>query len=438
MKRILVILLFVLHINNQGQAQPVKTYKLNEYLEARNKIAPLNASILVTTGIETKAEHYFGISNSKLKSPISTSTTFLIASATKPFTATAIMILLQENKLSLNDPLIKWIPEAPQSWKAITIKHLLSHTSGIQDYMILKGGAALKPGLQELLKLYQTTSPSYNHGSKYSYSNTNFVLLSYIIEKCSGIKYETYMSKNIFQPLNMTSTGFLYIKKPNGLATPYRSVFTLDTLPREELSSLEVLKGAGGMFSTTKDIALFLNGLTNIISKPFIDTMFTEAMDGYALGWHVQNQFGKLTAKHAGGINGFTSEMRYVPSDNTAIIILSNIKSNDLNIRYTAFDMMKIMNGEVPGAELTPVAYTGKYSVPDEYKARFKSSILEITYKEGFLMLTVGGSKRILIPADKGRFFFYGEPVDVEFKGNGKLLRIISPSLGVINCYKVD
>jgi hypothetical protein len=132
--------------------------------------------------------------------------------------------------------------------------------------------------------------------------------------------------------------------------------------------------------------------------------------------------------------------MRYVPADSMAIVILSNIRFNDLNIRYTAYDMMSIINHKIHSSELIiNSAYLGKYSVPDAYKSRFKTTFLEMQSIEGKFILSIpGSSTRFLIPAEKGRFFFYGEPVDVEFKEEGKLMRILSPSLGQIDCYKMD
>ena len=133
-------------------------------------------------------------------------------------------------------------------------------------------------------------------------------------------------------------------------------------------------------------------------------------------------------------------EMRYVPADSMAIVILSNIRFNDLNIRYTAFDMMSILNNKMPSAELTiPSAYLGKYAIPEAFQSRFKTTFLELQSQGGKFILSVAGNvTRFLIPAEKGRFFFYGEPVDVEFKDAGKLLRILSPSLGQIDCTKME
>jgi hypothetical protein len=97
------------------------------------------------------------------------------------------------------------------------------------------------------------------------------------------------------------------------------------------------------------------------------------------------------------------------------------------------------MNGVVPEAELAiNAAYLGKYSLPEKMVSRFKSPFITLTESKGQLVLSVSGSTRYLIPADKGRFFFYGEAVDVEFKDGGKLLRILSPSLGQIECVRMQ
>jgi CubicO group peptidase (beta-lactamase class C family) len=435
-------LFLLLHFISAAQSSTTTHLKqqLTDYLEARNKIAPLNAAVIVTKGTEVLTQHFFGHSHAATKTPITASTSFLIASGTKPFTATAIMLLQQRKMLSLTDPIHKWIKEVPSTWGAITIKHLLSHTSGIPDYFTIKGGESLQPTLNHLLQLYKGTTLQFQPGAKFAYSNTNFMLLSYVIEKCSGTTYEAFMQSQLFDPLQLTSTGFAYPEAPRTLAHSYRNVFNMDAVAKGELANLAVLKGAGGMYSTTKDLVLFLNSLSKLLSKAIMDTMLQPVMGDYALGWHVQNQFGKVTIKHPGGINGYSSEMRYVPADSLAIVILSNIGFNDLNIRYTAFDIMKMVNGVLPQAELAiNPAYLGKYSVPERYAGRFKSAFIEMIHQEGRLILSIpGSSTRILIPADKGRFFFYGEAVDVEFKEEGKLLRILSPSLGQIDCTKLE
>jgi CubicO group peptidase (beta-lactamase class C family) len=349
------------------------------------------------------------------------------------------MLLADRGKLFLSDPLSKWIPDAPPAWSAVTLKHLLSHTSGITDFVTLKGGQTLQSNLKSLLILYRGNPLKFKPGSNFAYSNTNFMLLSYVIERCSGTTYEAFLQSQIFDSLQMTHTGFAYPKAPATLAHAYRSVFEMDTLAKEEQANLAVLKGAGGMYSTAQDLVTFLNNISKLLSKQALDTMLKPITEEYALGWHVQNQFGKVAIKHPGSINGFTMEMRWVAADSTAIVILSNIRFNDLNIRYAAFDIMKLMNGIVPEAELAiNSAYLGKYSLPEKMVSRFKSTFITLTENKGQLVLSVSGSTRYLIPADKGRFFFYGEAVDVEFKDGGKLLRILSPSLGQIECVRMQ
>ena len=414
--------------------------QLEQYLKARNVIIPLNASIMVSKYNEVLIQKYDGMSRAETKQPINAATTFLIASATKPFTAIAIMLLQEKGKLSLADPITKWLPGVPATWKQITIKHLLSHTSGLPDFIRLKGGASLQPGLLPLLQMYKGSTLSFTPGSAFAYSNTNYMLLSYVIERSSGMKYEAFVQLQVFDQLGMKHTGFAYPKAPPTLAQAYNNVFKMDILSNEALANLAVLKGAGGIYSNSSDLVLFLNGFSKLLSQQSMDTMLQPVMSDYALGWHVQQQFGKLTIKHPGGINGFTMEMRYVPADSMAIVILSNIRFNDLNIRYTAFDMMSILNNKMPSAELTiPSAYLGKYAIPEAFQSRFKTTFLELQNQGGKFILSVAGNvTRFLIPAEKGRFFFYGEPVDVEFKNDGKLLRIISPSLGQIDCAKMQ
>jgi CubicO group peptidase (beta-lactamase class C family) len=422
-----------------SQVDTAHTTKIATYLAARNKATPLNAAVLVRAGGKDVVKRYFGLSNARAGEPIGDQTLFLIASCSKPITATAIMLLAQQGRLSLNDDVSKWLNGVPAAWKGITVKHLLSHTSGIPDYLTLKGGASLAPGLNNILQLYQKSGAAPRRPGAYQYSNANFVLLSYVIEKCSGSSYEAFMQQQLFEPLQMRNTGFAYKYKGALLAQSYSNVFRMDSMQLGEKADLGVLKGAGGIYSTPADLCLFLNGLKRILSAASIDTMLKPVSADYALGWHVQTQFNKVTARHSGGINGFAAEMRFVPADSLSIVLLSNVRFNDMNLRYAAFDMLKILNGEGPGGEvdINP-DYLGKYSVPKEFVARFRSDVLEIRNDDGVMQLALpGGTTRMLMPVSKGRFFFYGEAVDAEFTEMGRHLRITSPSLGQIDCYKV-
>jgi CubicO group peptidase (beta-lactamase class C family) len=229
---------------------------------------------------------------------------------------------------------------------------LLSHTSGVPDIFQV-GIDKIGEGLPSLVNVYNYTSLLFTPGEKYNYSNANYMFLSYIIEKVSGKTYENFLGENIFKPMQMNQTGFAYSYSGTVMAQPYRDVFEMKKVPVSELANLKILKGAGGMYSTATDLSKFLNGMYRLLSKQSLEMMWQPVKEDYGFVWHIQEQFAKKTIKHAGGINGYSSEMRYVPADSLSVIILSNSRSNDLNIRYTAFDIMKLVNNTPVDVDMT-------------------------------------------------------------------------------------
>jgi CubicO group peptidase (beta-lactamase class C family) len=334
--------------------------------------------------------------------------------------------------------LTKWIGGVPASWRAVTIQHLLSHTSGIPDIFKTAGGDRFGNDLPSLLKVYQGAALQFSPGEKFQYSNANYIFLSYIIEKAGGKSYEQFLSENIFQPLQMKNTGFSYSYKGTDLAKPYANVFKMDKVPQSELPNLQVLKGAGAMYSTAADLSIFLQGMHKLLSSESLRMMLQPVKEDYGLGFHIQEQFGKITIKHPGGINGYASEMRYVPADSSSVVILSNVQFNDLNIRYTAFDILKLLNNrELDIDTAINEKLTGKYSLPKPIAERAKSDFLEIKSKDGKMILSLPGMpETYLVPFAKGKYFFYGEASNAEFSADGKELKILSPSLGEIMCKK--
>ncbi|HUS03147.1 MAG TPA: serine hydrolase domain-containing protein [Chitinophagaceae bacterium] len=411
--------------------------EVETFINEREKVYPLNGALLISKG-NTKMERFYGLANVTNSIKVDSNTRFNLASCTKPFTATAILLLQQEKKLSINDKLTKWIQGAPATWKGLTIKHLLTHTSGIQEISQLMVGKSIK-GLASVLVLYKSKTLSFLPGEKFEYSNTNYILLSYIIEKASGTSYELFVKNRIFQPIKMQNSGFSYIDGSKNIALPYHDAFLLKQVPKSDLADLSILKGAGGMFSTAKDLQLFLSGLTKLLFPNTIEQMVQIEKEDYGLGWHILKENNKTILKHSGSINGFTSEMRYILEDSTAIILLSNVTSNSLPNRYTAFSIYRILNGETlvyPDIS----QFLGSYTLSNEFRDKFSVDSMQVIQKEGALELHISGKKqeiKRLIPMNWNQFFFYGEgAVSIRFDKDGKGAVLIVPRFGEIKMFK--
>lgn len=412
--------------------------KIDNWIQVKNRMVPINGTVLVTKGSTILLQKFFGYSNKEKKLLSDSSTVFPIASATKPFTTIAIMILQERKVLSVEDFMSKWITGTPASWKSVKLKHLLSHTSGIPDIFKVAGGDRFDADLPSLVNIYKNASLQFTPGEKFNYSNVNYIFLSYIIEVATGQTYEAFMTENIFKPLEMQHTGFTYLYEPNHMARPYYDAFKLNEVPAAEMANLRLLKGAGGIYSTSADLAKFLHGMSKLLTKESLEMMLRPVKEDYGFGWHIQEQFGKITIKHPGGVNGYVSEMRYVPADSLSVIILSNTSNNGLPIRYVAFEIMKIINNVPLDIDSTVnVKYLGKYKLPLEIAKRAKAPFLEIKIKDGAMILTIPNMPdKVLVPFARDKYFFYGEATNAEFRADGKELVIISPSMGEVKCTK--
>jgi len=427
----------------QPQTQQVtskKSIDFSAYLQQRNGVAPLNASIIIGNKDTVLFKKFFGFEDVATNKPIDSTTVFPIASGSKPFTAAAILMLHDQKKLTIDDPVNKWLLGFPSSWKGITIRHLLSHTSGIPDWLRVAPDEQFAVNASSLAGLYTNIPPDTAPGEKFSYGNINYLLLSFIIEKAAAIPFERFIDSSIIRPLSLKNTGFVYEYTGSRMAKGYHDAFSMRPITEKEAVNYRLLKGAGGMYSTAADIIVFQSRLKDILLRGTFLLMVEPVKEDYALGWHVQKQMNKTVIKHPGGINGYCSEMRYIVEDDLSIVILSNVRLNDLNIRYAAFDLFKMMNGGFSEANI-PVAtkYFGKYALPDDFAK--KAGVRHVTIQNENQRIVVkvpGKNDSYLVPFERDKFFFYGEATNAEFSADANELRILSPSYGVIICKKIN
>jgi CubicO group peptidase (beta-lactamase class C family) len=432
----IILIFFGLFLGATYAYSQVSTNELSNYIRFKDSIVTINGSVLIFKGDSVLAAYQSGLGDAFKKRYIDTSSTFLIASATKPITASAVLLLSDRGKLSLDDPLKKYLPGLPPQWSKITIKQLLSHTSGIIEVQSVKNPAGSALSFASFTNSVRKMPLLFPPGSSFSYSNTNYLLLSYLVDKVSGYSFEQFVADNIFAPFQMKNTGFAKTIK-EVTTKPYLNALKLKDIPAEELDNLLLLRGAGNVYSTARDMQKFLKGLPNLLKSATFKLMTTPVLEDYALGWHVNKQFGKTIIKHPGGIKGFISEIRYSIDDSVGVVILSNVMHNDLPARYLAFDIYRLINNEIV-VKPDNHKFTGTYTLPQEWKQRFGSADINIENKGAFLQLVIQGPRQtvqLLYPISDTKFFFYGEGgVIVTFINNSLLIQ--SPSLGNISAVK--
>jgi CubicO group peptidase (beta-lactamase class C family) len=288
-----------------------------------------------------KAEGY-GIANLEWDVPVKVDTIFQSGSVGKQFTATAVMMLVEEGKVGLDDPIQKYFSDAPETWKGIKIRNLLSHTSGLGEY---ENGPRTKPDGPFYLRLDMTEDELYKRiaampmdfkpGEDWSYRNTNYVLLGILIHRVTGKFYGDYLQERIFKPLGMTSTRIISDRNiiPNR-ASGYELV---DGQPKNQ-------EWVSPTFNSTADGALYFTVLDlekwdaalytqKLLKKSSFDQMWTimKLNNGqpnkanYGFAWDINEANGHKLIEHGGAWQGFTTHIARYVDDKLTIVVLTNL-----------------------------------------------------------------------------------------------------------------
>jgi CubicO group peptidase (beta-lactamase class C family) len=290
------------------------------------------AAVAVIKGGKIVKIKGYGVATLEFNVPVTTETVFEIGSVSKQMTAAGIMLLVQDGKVSLDEKISKYLPNTPEAWRDVTVRHLLTHSSGIKSYTSL-GGFSLseRMTIDDFIKKLSPQPLEYIPGEKNIYSNSGFNLLAYIIETQSGKKYIDFMRERIFIPLGMLKTKDRDPKniislRANGYEWRDGSYSGRD-------GDLTDLMGAGSIVSTITDMtkweaALRGDKFLNAQSKKEIWTPFTfnnGKPSLYGFGWRISDVRTHKLIGHTGQTAGFGSAIfRYV-NDDTTVIALTNL-----------------------------------------------------------------------------------------------------------------
>jgi CubicO group peptidase (beta-lactamase class C family) len=286
-------------------------------------------AVLVARGSEVILSKGYGSANLEWDVHNTPKTKFRLGSITKQFTAASILLLEERGKLTLDDPIKKYLPDAPREWDRITIFNLLTHTSGIPNFTSLPDYKSLKLDEMPVAKTIVTVRDKpleFVPGEKMSYSNSGYLVLGHVIETVTGGSYEQFVSDNIFTPLDMKDSGYDsnrtiiarraagYMPSPSG---PVNAGFVHMSIPH----------AAGALYSTTEDLLRWEQGLFGgkVVSSASLAKMTTPFKDDYALGVVVRTAGGRKVVQHGGGIDGFNTFLAYYPDDKLTVAVLANI-----------------------------------------------------------------------------------------------------------------
>lgn len=330
----------LLAITTLARADEVDDY-INKQMKDRN--IPGLALGVIKDGKLVKSQGY-GQANLKQKTPVKTDTPFQLASVTKQFVAAGVMMLVEDGKLAVDDPINKYLKDVPGAWKGVTLRHLLTHTSGIQEYLSSEDAKKWTPQADPTLaKLVRKMRSEFEPGERYKYSNTNYVLLGHLIEKGSGKPYDKFLIDRAFKPLGMSATK-RRVPGDRSLATGYLQPEKKGD-GWKEASYLPPLlwdNGDGGLVSTVEDLAKWDTALSagKVLKKESLEAINTRVKLNNGKVWDygfgvVINFWGEhRIIGHGGGRPGAAVNFTRWPDDKVTVIVLCNVSLPDGNDAY--------------------------------------------------------------------------------------------------------
>jgi len=312
-------------------AQPAGQLRaqLRQYMEAQEDVNGFSGAVLVLKNGQMLLRTGVGACDREAGTPCKPQTRFRVGSITKTFTATAILMLAERRKLSLQDAVSKHLPYAPEAWKDVTLHHLLSHTSGIPSYTEPKPAEACsRHTAEELIALFRDKPLDFAPGSQWAYSNSGYVLLGEIVSRAAGMPYEAYLRQAIFAPLGMNDSGYEGEEpRASGRAVGYSRSGGRWT--KAECPDVSLLQAAGGVYATVDDLQRFDEGLRKqrLLTLQSLQRMYTPAgSKSYGYGWALTTFGRHKVVAHSGSIEGFAAFFARIPEEQTLVVVLSNVE----------------------------------------------------------------------------------------------------------------
>ena len=394
------------------------------------------AAVLVARNGKILFQKGYGLANLEDRVAVTPETKFRIGSITKQFTAAAILKLREQGKLNLDDKLSKFIPGFPRG-DEVTIHQLLTHTSGIHDYVA-------KPDFLETVTVPVTTEAfiesfkndpyDFDPGKKWRYSNSGYFLLGYIVEKVSGLSYDDFLRKNLFDPLGMKNTGVHHATdvlehEAQGYSYPEGKV-------KKALNwDMSRAGGAGAIYSTVTDLFRWNEAVFHgkVLSEASLEAAFTPVKTpenegeriegGYGYGWAISKLRGLKEISHGGTMHGFTTFLLRVPREEFTVVVLANDPPG-LNPEQLAHEIAEIYLTHK--LESRPAFVAHKMISPkvyDAYVGRYDYgiTILTVTREDDRLFAQLRGEgKWEIFPRSETEFFWKGADAQITFVKNEK------------------
>ena len=423
--------------------------RIDQYLISANTSDHFNGAALVAYKGKIILSKGYGFSNVSARRMNSPDTRFPILSVGKTFTATVILKLQEEGKLSLDDKLSKYFPDYPHGDK-IKIENLLDHTSGIHNYtddVDIEDSAIINHPIprQRVFDQIMNKPVEFKPGSRYSYNNSGYFLLGMIIEKVTGKSYYQVVREMILDPLAMHESGFDYLAFPDSIKASGYQFWNEHEATRYHFYDSTYAFSAGSIYSTPNDLWKYAQSISSyqILNAATWKNAFTPRLNNYGLGWMSGEFFGKKYVRHSGGYPGFMSEFVYYPDEDLFIILLNNFGDYGQNVWATAmgislivfglpYDNWKLRN-EVTVDKTILSRYEGEYEGESHSKMR-------ISLKDDRLLLAIPGEGEFNMRAENETNFYlqnFNSQFHFIVDANGKVTSLIIHEHGGDYTYKL-
>jgi CubicO group peptidase (beta-lactamase class C family) len=430
MKKLPSILFFVLFGCRIVNAQEL-TARLDSLINNRLSAVAPGCAVLVAKNGQIVYEKGFGQASLELNVPMKPDMVFKIGSITKQYTAIAILQLVEEGKISLQDSIQKFIKNFPSKGHTITIENLLTHTSGIIDYESLDVHIPYSYRIEfppkQIVDSLGHHALVFTPGSKFSYCNSNYFLLGYIIEMVTGQSYAAYMQQHVFTPMGLTNTYYDDEKQVIPNRVDGYAKWQGDKYEKADYIAMSQVYAAGALMSNVEDMFKWHQVLyaCKLVRKAMLKKAFTpfQLTDGtfsnYGFGWFIKELAGSKTIEHSGGIDGFQSDEIYFPKENVFIAALYNSLNeggDDESFLYLSNDIATLAIGkplmkEFKIADAVLQRYTGEYALDAQHTATItvENGRLQIESKSG------GLPKSPLFAESENKFLLKVVKAEVEF-----------------------
>jgi CubicO group peptidase (beta-lactamase class C family) len=323
------------HVSAQSEKTDIAIHqRIRDYLISKHVVG----SVAIVKNKQLTFNEGVGFSDIKNRTVNQSATTFPIGSITKVMVATSIMQLQEKGKLSIQDPVSKFIPSFPNG-RDIKLFHLLNHTSGIKSPLFHQGVRLPK----DIIKRIEKRPVAFPAGAEWDYNDINYLVLGVIVEKVAGTSLHTYIQKNIFDKASMRHAGFITRKKPDDFHAIGYTRIAGHMIKSKQLNT-PFLFGCGDIYATAHDLILFDEALMagKLVTERSLEEMLTPGPKStYGLGLYISGD--RVFSR--GVLSGWESLHVYF-NDKTSIVILLNVRDKKINIHQVANNLYKIMNAK--------------------------------------------------------------------------------------------